>query len=90
VDYSKRIAVADTVFSQMVDDEIVLLDMASENYFGLDSVATDIWQLLQDGKTLQETVDALRNMYEVDLDVLKKDLETFVETLINKKLASFA
>lgn len=90
MDYSKRIAVADTVFSQMVDDEIVLLDMASENYFGLDSVATDIWQLLQDGKTLQETVDALRNMYEVDLDVLKKDLETFVETLINKKLASFA
>lgn len=90
MDYSKRIAVADSVFSQMVDDEIVLLDMASENYFGLDSVATDIWQLLQDGKTLQETVDALRNMYEVDLDVLKKDLETFVETLINKKLASFA
>ena len=90
MDYSKRIAVADSVFSQMVDDEIVLLDMASENYFGLDSVATDIWQLLQDGKTLQETVDALRNMYEVDLDILKKDLETFVETLINKKLASFA
>ncbi|WP_345986759.1 PqqD family protein [Sulfurimonas sp. HSL-1656] len=90
MDYSKRIAVADTVFSQRVDDEIVLLDMESENYFGLDSVATDIWQLLQDGKTFQETVDALRNMYEVDQDVLKKDLETFVETLINKKLAKIA
>jgi len=90
VDYSKKIAITDTVFSQMVDNEIVLLDMESENYFGLDSVATDIWQLLQEGKTLQETVDALRNMYEVDLDILKKDLETFVDTLINKKLAKIA
>ncbi|MHC3994488.1 PqqD family protein [Thiomicrolovo sp. ZZH C-3] len=90
MDYSKRIAVADTVFSQMVDDEIVLLDMESENYFGLDSVATDIWKLLQDGKTFQETVDSLHNMYEVDLNVLKKDLETFVDTLINKKLAKIA
>ena len=38
MDLNKKITFADTVFAQEVDGEMVLLDMNSENYFGLDAV----------------------------------------------------
>jgi hypothetical protein len=88
VDFSQKVLFSDTVFAQEVDGEMVLLDMNTENYFGLDSVASDIWKLLQEGKTLQETYDALIEMYDVEPDTLKNDLETFVTTLIDQKLAT--
>ena len=49
MNFTQKVNFFDTVFAQEVDDEMVLLDMNSENYFGLDTVDSDIWQLLQEG-----------------------------------------
>ena len=40
----QKVIFAETVFAQEVDGEMVLLDMESENYFGLDEVGTSIWK----------------------------------------------
>ena len=81
MDLNKKVTFADTVFAQEVDGEMVLLDMNSENYFGLDAVGTDIWQAMQGKENLTEVFDVLLEQYEVEEDVLKKDLVTFVEKL---------
>jgi len=81
VDLNKKVTFADTVFAQEVDGEMVLLDMNSENYFGLDAVGTDIWQAMQEKATLQEVLEVLLDQYEVEEEVLKKDLVSFVEKL---------
>ena len=81
MDLNQKVTFADTVFAQEVDGEMVLLDMNSENYFGLDAVGTDIWQAMQEKETLQEVLEVLLEQYEVEEDVLKKDLLTFVEKL---------
>ena len=78
---NKKITFADTVFAQEVDGEMVLLDMNSENYFGLDEVGTAIWQAMQEKENLKEVFKILLEQYEVEEDVLKKDLITFVEKL---------
>jgi len=78
---NKKVTFADTVFAQEVDGEMVLLDMNSENYFGLDEVGTAIWQAIQDKENLKEVFEVLLEQYEVEEDVLKKDLVTFVEKL---------
>ena len=88
MDFNQKVEFPDTVFAQEVDGEMVLLDMVSENYFGLDAVASDIWQLLQEDKTLQESHDALLEMYDVSADQLRSDLESFVNKLVESKLAS--
>jgi hypothetical protein len=85
--FSKKIIFPDTVFAQEMDGEMVLLDMNAENYFGLDSVASNIWKLPQEGKTLEENYGALLEMYEVEPDTLRNDLETFVNTLLKNELA---
>lgn len=81
MDLNKKVTVPDTVYSQEVDNEMVVLDMASEKYIGLDTIGCDIWQLLQDGKTLQETQDALLEMYDVEPEVLSRDFLDFVGKL---------
>ena len=78
---NQKVTFADTVFAQEVDGEMVLLDMNSENYFGLDEVGTAIWQAMQEKENLKEVFEILLEQYEVEEDVLKKDLITFVEKL---------
>jgi len=81
VDLNKKVIFADSVFAQKVDGEMVLLDMNSENYFGLDAVGTDIWQAMQENDTLQEVLGVLLEAYDVEEEVLKKDLVAFIEKL---------
>jgi len=90
MDFTHKVKFSDALFVQHVDDEIVLLDMESEFYFGLDSVGSEIWKLLDDGETLQTTVGQLCEMYDVPQEQLENDLERFVNQLIDTKLASLA
>ncbi|HSR74060.1 MAG TPA: PqqD family protein [Sulfurovum sp.] len=87
MDLNQKIIFADTVFAQEVDDEMVILDMESENYFGLDEVGTSIWQAMQEKETLQDVFDALLEQYEVEPEILAKDLSDFVEKLLENGLA---
>ena len=77
----QKITFAETVFAQEVDGEMVLLDMESENYFGLDEVGTAIWQAMQEKQTLQEVFEVLLEQYEVEAEMLEHDLSDFVDKL---------
>ena len=77
----QKVTFADTVFAQEVDGEMVLLDMESENYFGLDEVGTSIWLAMQDKETLKEVFEVLLEQYEVEADMLENDLSDFVGKL---------
>lgn len=81
MDLNNKVTFSDTVFAQEVDGEMVLLDMNSENYFGLDAVGTDIWQAMQESGNLQDVLETLLAQYEVEEEVLKQDLFTFVGKL---------
>ncbi len=85
---NKKVIFADTVFAQEVDGEMVLLDMNSENYFGLDEVGTAIWQAIQEKETLKEVFDLLLEQYDVESDVLEKDLLDFVGKLVESGLVA--
>jgi len=77
----QKVTFADTVFAQEVDGEMVLLDMESENYFGLDEVGTSIWQAMQENETLKEVLAELLEQYEVEEEMLQNDLFAFVGKL---------
>ena len=78
---SQKIVFSDTVFAQEVDGEMVLLDMNSENYFGLDEVGTAIWQAMQEKKRLKEVYDTMLEQYAVEPEVLEKELLEFTQEL---------
>ncbi len=83
---NQKVTFAETVFAQEVDGEMVLLDMESENYFGLDEVGTAIWQAMQEKETLKDVFDLLSEQYEVEAEMLENDLFDFVGKLVESGL----
>ena len=66
------------VISQEVSGETVLLDLQSENYFGLDEVGTRIWQLIKETNDLQAIFKTLLVEYDVSEERLRQDLDTLL------------
>jgi hypothetical protein len=65
---------------------MVLLNLATGVYFGLDPVGTRIWTLIGAHRSLDEIVEALTAEYEVDADILGADLGRFIQTLRDNEL----
>ena len=78
------------VLFQEVSGEIVLLDLASESYFGLDEVGARVWTLLSEGRALGEVLDALLEEYEVDRATLESDVGELLNQLLEAGLISRA
>ena len=74
------------VLFQEVGGETVLLDLASEQYFGLDAVGTRVWQLLNEGLGQGETVDTLLDEYEVERERLEADVRELLASLLDAGL----
>jgi hypothetical protein len=69
------------VLFQEIAGEAVLLDLASEQYFGLDPVGTRIWQLLGEDGRLEHVFSVLCTEYSVEPSQLQGDLLVLVNEL---------
>ena len=78
---NQTFSISDEVICQVLDDESVLLDLASENYLGLDEVGTRIWQLIDDGETMRSVVATMLDEYDTSEETLVGDLDKFLNDL---------
>ena len=76
-----RASRSDQVLSQDLGGEAVLLDLASEQYFGLNQVGTRIWQLLETTPALLEVHGALCVEFEAAADQIECDLLALIGAL---------
>jgi len=83
-----RVTVRDGVMFNRVGDEVVLLDLDSGTYFGLDSVGGRVWDLLTGTATVGETIETMLAEYEVDRGILERDVLRLVNELEEKGLIS--
>jgi len=78
---NQTITLSPDVISQEVSGETVLLDLESENYFGLDEVGTRIWQLIKETNDLKAIYDTLLSEYDVQEERLQQDLDTLLSEI---------
>ena len=74
---------AEHVIARPVLGEMVLLDVATEQYLAVNEVGSRIWELLAGGATVDETVATLSGEYRIDPAVLTADVEEFVGRLLS-------
>lgn len=82
----QKVTISPEVLFQEVSGEMVLLDLASESYFGLDAVGARIWGLLESGATVGETLDTLMQEYEVERETLEADVGELLDRLLEAGL----
>jgi len=86
INNDQRFTVSPEVLFQEVSGEMVLLDLASESYFGLDEIGARIWGLLGEDKNVDQILDTLLQEYEVDRETLEADVEELLGSLLEAGL----
>ncbi len=90
ISFAKRVSVPADVMIQDVAGESVLLNLKSEQYFGLDDMGTCMWRSLTTSTSIQATYEQLLTEYDVDADQLRTDLNALVENLVAHGLVEVA
>jgi hypothetical protein len=74
------------VIQSRIGDEVVMLDMDSGFYFGLNSVASIIWGKLEKAKSFEEVVNELLEEYKIDRQTCENDTRVFLDQLFEKNI----
>ncbi|NMF83048.1 PqqD family protein [Nodosilinea sp. P-1105] len=67
--------------SSEVGEEVVILQLQSGQYFGLDGVGAVVWEKLQTPVTPTELEAGLINEFDVEPEVLRHDLQVLIQDL---------
>jgi len=86
IQQDQKVIISPEVLFLEVSGEIVLLDLASESYFGLDEIGARIWALLNEEKSVGQIVEVLLEEYEVDRARLEGDVNELLENLLEAGL----
>ncbi|HTA46539.1 MAG TPA: PqqD family protein [Bryobacteraceae bacterium] len=84
------VMIGDSVLYQELEDEVVLLNMANQQYYGLNDVGAQMWKTLMEIPSVTAALDRLTELYEVDPDVLDADLHRLVRELLEAGLLKTA
>ncbi len=85
---SISIKIQPDILSQDLDGEIVLLNMKNEHYYSLKESGVFMWQLLNRHSNKQMVKELLLQEYEIDEATIQRDLDSFIDWLVEKNLAT--
>ena len=81
-----KITLSKNVFAQEIDEETIILDSETQEYFSINEIGKVIWSLIEEKKNLEEIKAEMLDMYEVPEEQIEKDLLNFIQALQQKKL----
>jgi hypothetical protein len=77
---------AENLMSAPMDNEIVILNMAKENYVGLDEIGRVIWDLLKEPWRVDELCARLSREFEATAEQIAADVLPFINELTDEGL----
>jgi hypothetical protein len=84
--FANRAHVPSHVLVRFLDNEAVLLNLASEKYFGLDETGTRMWQLATTAPNIDAAYRELLGEYDVAPELLHNHLNELLSTLVKNGL----
>jgi len=75
------------VYASRVKDDLVFFDEQGGRYFATGTVGADIWELIEEPRSLRGICGALMEQYEVDAETCGSEVQGFVDELIAAGLA---
>lgn len=74
------------ILTAHLEDEAVLLDMRSKNYYRLNGSAAAIWKALEAGVSREELLKRVGGEYAVDPATLEEAFEALCRNLLSREL----
>jgi hypothetical protein len=85
-DLPTTVTIGDTVLYQDLEDEVVLLNMANQQYYGLNEVGTQMWKYLMEVGDVAAASARLSSEYEADASVIRADMSALIKELLDAGL----
>ena len=82
----RPLVVSPHVLAQRVKGDMVLLDLRTDHYFGLDGVGSRLWDLLVAGEDFDVIREQLLQEYDVSPATLEADMEQWLAALVDAGL----
>ena len=86
VELSSQIVRTENLMSAPVDNEIVILNMAKNNYIGLDEIGRRIWDLSAEACSVDDLCNRLSREFEATPEQIAVDVLPFLEELAQEGL----
>lgn len=83
---STTIVPRDSALATTIDGEAVVLETESGTYYGLNEVATFVWDELDEPRSIESLRDAILEEYEVDPEQCERDLQEVVDKMASNGL----
>jgi len=83
-----RIEISKDLVFQELDGEMVILDMKSGQYFGIDAIGSIIWQMLEQRLSPAVIIERLQEEYDVDAEICSQHVLDFLGELEKNKIIS--
>jgi hypothetical protein len=86
----ESVQIGDAVLYQTLKDEVVLLNMSNQQYYGLNDIGSRMWELLLELPNVSAVAERLTVEFEVDETSVRADLNGLIERLLNAGLLKTA
>jgi Coenzyme PQQ synthesis protein D (PqqD) len=74
------------VINETIDDEAIMINLVSGNYYSLDSVGGEVWDLVEQSRSVDEIVTELGNRYEADEELIRRSVSDLFEEMSREQL----
>ena len=74
------------IIQSKIGEEVVMMDMDSGFYFGINSVGSVIWQYLSEPISLDDLVEKLMEDFIIDKKTCESDTVEFLHDLLGKHI----
>lgn len=77
----------DRIVIREIDEHLIILDVDSGEFISTDGTGRTVLETLQQYRNIEEIVSKIKEEYDVDeIFNVKKDVENFIEQLIEKEI----
>jgi len=76
------------VLTRVLDGEAVLLNIDTGIYFSLNRTGTQIWSLLQEGRTVEDVRREIHERFDAEPQVIDHDFDGLMDELVRRGLVS--
>jgi len=76
------------IMQSKIGEDVVMLDIDTGFYFGLDAVGSTIWSHLSHPISFEELISRLMSKYDIDQETCETETRLFLKQLLEKNIIS--
>ena len=88
IELSTTVMQSSEIISADLDGQIVMMHLERYQYFGLDDIGTQIWEIIEDPISVAELCNQLLPQYDVDRATGVTDLLAYLNDMLNDGLVT--